>query len=1033
MSFQGDVRGIGLGELLQGLCRGRKEGVLTLTAADGSLRTLGVEEGLVYLLPEPEEDAEHWRDRVRDAWATQPDFRVDYLRMSEIAKADRLEKFYELTDSGGANFRFEPCSLPNRSMGQEADADRTDVYCEGMAVDYLLLEYARLSDELGGADGALAIDEGAMPLLLDPTAAQRSKLLAACDDKSTLREIADRLGWPLRQCKLSLWKELTKGSVRLAAPEEILRRAFVELASKNHSRAAIRLSAWCNSGIPGPMTADQGEAFGNEWLAGRLPAALEAMGAKDVRTLLRRLDHVLDDKVAALAHWREAARQHPADLVARMRCLALEARDRSDPEVPGLDELLALARTFRQGSVPRRAGPVLVLAAHMQPESHILQFEIGQGLVSAGRPYEGSPWLLTAARELLERGAADRVVGPLRQLLEADPGNRECRQLLSLARRSSTSTKNLRRGLLISLGITAAVSAVAFVRLRAEQDYEERVHQVREALNDPDNALLTLESNFPEDSSAQIVALRAEIRERQATVESELRGDWLALYRDAQADCTIGDPARGLLKVIALPQPPALRNMAEPWPLQSDLYRALHESLLNKIASLGPPIEDAPDQLAQEDLALRQIDEMTALLDEHPELAVELSEFRDNLAATTESVEGRILERAEMIAERIQSATMENQDSLLVQARKHARMGEFQRALRKYEELLLTDPDGRVRQVLEPEMEHVRAQDQAVKDARRLASEGQHQAAFEALADKFENPESFVLPWTVETRPSGATVHLSSGGERTTPFVIETTFGESITMVFEAEGFDTIERTIETPSDQLVYLSRTPDCFWATEGRVDALPVAIDGGHVIADRQGQLARINAAGTVWEASIPTLSGIARAPVALPQRPGHLLVVTEDGAVWILDTEAGQFEGPWQLSSSPVVGPYPTQGSVRMILRNGSVACWKNRLKPTIVQDRGINTDLETRFRHGTDSGLAVLRRGESLQGEFEAPWSDWAVTIGREAFVVGDGEQSFTVERSGPWGYLAWEAPGADLPLGRLWISDDFGLRAVRPN
>ena len=35
MSFQGDVRGIGLAELLQGLSRGRKEGVLTLTARGG--------------------------------------------------------------------------------------------------------------------------------------------------------------------------------------------------------------------------------------------------------------------------------------------------------------------------------------------------------------------------------------------------------------------------------------------------------------------------------------------------------------------------------------------------------------------------------------------------------------------------------------------------------------------------------------------------------------------------------------------------------------------------------------------------------------------------------------------------------------------------------------------------------------------------------------------------------------------------------------------------------------------------------------
>ena len=277
--------------------------------------------------------------------------------MSEIAKADRLERFYELVDSGGANFRFEPGSLPNRSMGDEADADRADVYCEGVPIDYLLLEYARLGDELSGVAGAMEIDEGALPLLLDPAGAQRSKVLAACDDNSTLREIADRLGWPLRQCKLSLGKEMAQGAVRLADPREILRRALAELGARNHSRAAIRLEAWCASGAPGPLMNEEAEALTNEWLAGRLPAAMEAMCPKDVRTLLRRLDSAQNDTVAQLAHWREAARAHPDDLVIRLRCMALEARDHTEPEVPALDDLLALARTFRQASVPSRAGP----------------------------------------------------------------------------------------------------------------------------------------------------------------------------------------------------------------------------------------------------------------------------------------------------------------------------------------------------------------------------------------------------------------------------------------------------------------------------------------------------------------------------------------------------------------------------------------------------------------------------------------------------------------------------------------------------
>ena len=55
MSFQGDVRGIGLAELLQGLARGRKEGILTLSAKGGGRSVLGVESGSIFLLPDPDE------------------------------------------------------------------------------------------------------------------------------------------------------------------------------------------------------------------------------------------------------------------------------------------------------------------------------------------------------------------------------------------------------------------------------------------------------------------------------------------------------------------------------------------------------------------------------------------------------------------------------------------------------------------------------------------------------------------------------------------------------------------------------------------------------------------------------------------------------------------------------------------------------------------------------------------------------------------------------------------------------------------
>src|SRR6185369_13148000 len=98
MSFQGDVGGIGLADLLQSLARGR-EGILTLNGRDGLRSTLGVQHGLLHLLPDQDEDPEIWRNRVRQAWVKDPDYRIDSLRMTEIARAQRIENLYRLLDS----------------------------------------------------------------------------------------------------------------------------------------------------------------------------------------------------------------------------------------------------------------------------------------------------------------------------------------------------------------------------------------------------------------------------------------------------------------------------------------------------------------------------------------------------------------------------------------------------------------------------------------------------------------------------------------------------------------------------------------------------------------------------------------------------------------------------------------------------------------------------------------------------------------------------------------------------------------------
>ena len=156
MSFQGDVGGIGLADLLQSLARGRS-GVLSLHSKDGLRATLGVEDGFIHLLPEPEEDPEVWRKLARIAWVDDPETHVDALRMEEIARARRIETLYRLLDSNTVHFRFAPGPVPKKPEGSGIGASeqglerrgpgRESVWCPQMQIEGMLLEYARLKDD----------------------------------------------------------------------------------------------------------------------------------------------------------------------------------------------------------------------------------------------------------------------------------------------------------------------------------------------------------------------------------------------------------------------------------------------------------------------------------------------------------------------------------------------------------------------------------------------------------------------------------------------------------------------------------------------------------------------------------------------------------------------------------------------------------------------------------------------------------------------------------------------------------------------
>jgi hypothetical protein len=262
------------------------------------------------------------------------------------------------------------------------------------------------------------------------------------------------------------------------------------------------------------------------------------MRMRDVRCILRRLDHALANPNATLAHWTEAARMTRMDRIVRLRHAAAQLR--AEGEQCKLDprDLLDLARDLRDHGSAWRSAPALTMAAHRQPQSTSQRLELGMGFVAARRADDAGPWVITACTEILNQGHADRVLSPLRQLLELDPRNRDARLLLTRAKRSSTSTKRLRRNLLIGGAIVALASGTAFVKLQGDREREQNIADVRRLLEDPVQGLEALEEHFANDLAPEVADLRRELEERLRTLEFQMRSAWLEEFC-MTSDCCV--------------------------------------------------------------------------------------------------------------------------------------------------------------------------------------------------------------------------------------------------------------------------------------------------------------------------------------------------------------------------------------------------------------------------------------------------------------------------------------------------------------
>ncbi len=1053
MSFQGDVAGLGLGELLQGLARGGREGSLTLNGS-GLCCTIGVAGGQIYLLPEPDEDPEIWRRRCDRAWVKDANHRIDTLRMGEIAYATRLENLFQLLDCSGVHFRFEqgplPVGQPEAPTETKLDVQeelrdgarkklevRTPVLCPAMSVEFVLLEYARQADEAqkNGDSSLLSPDDVPCLLVAEPPSRDVEKFFHECDGASTVLEISDRLGWPLRQCRAVIQQLGTQGLLRLADSHELLALVRHELADSQFARAAARMTCWCRSGVAGPPAPGDSEILRAEWQNGKLAPILAHMRSTDARTMLRRLEFGENEAKNSLERWLEMRKTHKHDAVAELHVVRLElARGIADgnKDLPW-GEMLKLARNFQDGGSTARAAVMLRTAADCTPDTNGARLELGTRMLSVGMLREGTPWVVEASRAYIVQGYADKAVQPLRTLLSVDPHNRDAKSLLALARSKTVKGRSRRRNGMIALSAVIVLASLAVVRSHYEQDFERRLAEVTDQLDRPGNALETLQQNFGDDSSERVEALRKRLTDTLQDRDEDLHAKWVARFLATQQECAIGDAVVGCKKMLELPQPPSTPRVKDAYPIVADLYDTLTSRLNEEIAQSDKL--DPSDAAKSETHTLHEIEELKLAVASHTsDPNVEL--FVEKLKGIERVLHDRDDARAKERVERENRDRLDRQQVLIGVAHAHAAAGDLERAVQTWRELTSMDNGELVRQAYAREISEVEGHYNAVVDARNLASKGDHDAALKALKRSCKNPGEHPLPWKFESDPPGARVHFSDGSTRVTPFVAESAFGEPVHFEIELAGHESQTLDITEPKDRTLFLSRIASRSWTSEHTIKAPPVSVGRDHIVCDRGGNIACIGPDGqTSWTKHIDSLGGIARAPVFLTRRPGTLLVITEDGDAWILDSSNGSLDGPWSVGSPPREGPIATEHGAKVRFVDGRVGEWTERVKPDSLEKSADPSLGPQPMLNGSDAGLVILRRESSLETTIlKSQWTPWcAEALGDHVAVHSSARaDDFVVRCSGAWNYIAWEAPSAKIPNGRLWVSDARGLRAFEP-
>ena len=1052
MSFQGDVAGIGLGELLQGLARGGKDGVLTLYG-DQLAACLGLRGGLLYLLESPEEDPDEWRERAEQAWVHHPDPDLDAERRQTIAQAARMETVFRMLEAGNLHFRFEPGPLPlptrarvRRGSSFSVDGeDGNSPWGPGMGVEYVLLEFARISDEdISGPGSPQVFDIPCLESNL-PDSEELASFLTHCDGRSTLREIADRLGWTPRATRGVIGELVRQGSVRLATSHELLLSALNEIRDERLLCGAPRLAGFLQRSAGGPLPEVEARILYDMWTEGLLKGVWRILKRTQARALARKLDLLDPDPTHMAARWTDLGQITKHDLVSRIHAayLRLTSPDQ-EAQTAAQTELLRISKQLIDNEKVARARVLLNAVHDSTPDARQTRVELGSRMLEAGLNEEGASWLVSVARELIIEEDYDRATQVLRGLLKVAPNHNDAHTLLleTGQRIKRSSARKVRA--VVGAAVLAVAATTGVVLFRANEERQERLVEVTALLSDPDRGLDLLEDYFPGDHSDQVRTLREALMAKRFELYAQRAAAWLELFRIAENEITDGDPTTGLRLTIEMPEPP---NVGAPhnreFGTRPDLLNLLASRMDDESVRLDLPISATEEELEEERLLLARVEQLAELAGEQPDRKT-YEPFREHVDLLAKQIDARMKERSAARAERDQKDLESRQDALLASARFLVQAGELTDALERYEELTSLEGSSELLELLADEIQKVRDQERALTFALENAAAGQHEVAIAALEEQEMELINFRLPWRIDSRPSGAQVQLPDGRQLRTPFVYESAVGVPVKLSFQAEGTAVQEVVIDRPADQMVYLHRQPEFEWGAGfeeriAHVEALPLPVEGGYVFCDRRGRLWREDREGEVlWDLPLETLSGIARTPRFLPTRPGYLLVLSEDGKAWLVSAYNGLVEGTWEHPHPPVDGPQELMSGISVQFQDGTVATWRDSVEPETSMARTLLEDpdqWDAQNRTEKLPHMIGLHSGGIQTPDLKSKWSDWRVEVLDDLIMVrltGAEDVQFSVRRTGDWHFVAWERPDPLLPEGRLWVSDEGGLRSFLP-